>query len=113
MQAGLRSRLGFLLAAGGIGLCGYGGLQWHELPHYSEDDLKASTELNLQLDLVRRGEHTPSVVEELENLRAQERVEIEESIRTDRERILYMLAAGAALLALSASQFLYRLFVRP
>ncbi|MDB5977963.1 MAG: hypothetical protein JWR07_4723, partial [Nevskia sp.] len=30
MQGSLRYRLAFLLAAGGIGLCGYAGLQWYE-----------------------------------------------------------------------------------
>ncbi len=85
MQAGLRSRLGFLLAAGGIGLCGYGGLQWHQLPHYSEDDLRASTELNLQLDLARQGVKPSSESGQLDQLRREVRAEVEGSISADRE----------------------------
>ena len=106
MPLGLRYRLSFLLAAGGIGLCGYGSLQWHQLPHYSEDDLRASTELNLQLDLVLQGVNPSSVSGQLDQLRRQVRTEVESNIRADRERAISWLAIGAALLAMFASRVL-------
>ena len=106
MQGSLRHRLVFLLAAGGLGLCGYAGSQWHELPHYNEDDLKASTELNLQLDLARQGQRIPPPAEQLEKLRGQERAEIEGEIHSQRERVISWLAVGLAMLVLAAGQVL-------
>lgn len=107
MQGSLRYRLAFLLAAGGIGLCGYAGLQWYELPQYSEDDLKASTELNLQMDLARQGERTQLPADRMETLRQQERAEIEGEVSANRDRVLTWLAVGLALLAMAAGQFLF------
>ena len=104
MKGRLRYRLGFLLAAGGIGLCGYAGLQWHALPHYSEEDLKTSTELNLQIDLARQGIRDQPGPEQMEPLRQKERAEIEAEISAERDAVLGWLAAGMALLALGGSQ---------
>ena len=104
MQGSLRYRLVFLLAAGGFGLCGYAGLQWYELPRYSEEEIKASTELNLQLDLARKGGTAQSSSEQLEKLRQQERAEIEMEIRSGKEQVITWLAIGLALLVLCGGQ---------
>ena len=104
MQGSLRYRLAFLLAAGGIGLCGYAGLQWHALPHYSEDDLKASTELNLQIDLARQGIRDLPNPAQMELLRQRERAEVEAEIRTERGVVLRWFAAGLALLVIAGGQ---------
>ena len=113
MQGSLRYRFAFLLAAGGIGLCGYAGLQWYELPHYSEDDIKASTELNLQVDLARQGEQALPPPERLEKLRAQERAEIETEIHSQKERAMSWLAGGLAMLVLAVGQWIAILMLRP
>jgi len=104
MQGRLRYRLGFLLAAGGIGLCGYAGLQWHALPHYSEEDLRVSAELNLQIDLARRGIRDQPGPDQMEPLRQKEREEIEAEISAEHDAVLGWLAAGMALLALGGGQ---------
>lgn len=113
MQGSLRHRLAFLLAAGGIGLCGYAGLQWYELPHYSEDDLRASTELNVQIDLARQREQALPPPERLEKLRAQERVEIEAEIHSQKERVMTWLAGGLAMLVLAIGQWLAIQMLKP
>ncbi|MDB5977644.1 MAG: hypothetical protein JWR07_4404 [Nevskia sp.] len=113
MQGSLRYRLAFLLAAGGIGLCGYAGLQWYELPHYSEDDLKASTELNLQIDLARQGERTLPPAEQLEKLRAQERAEIEAEFRSQEEHVMTWVAGGLAMLVLAIGQWMSIQMLKP
>ena len=106
MQGSLRNRLAFLLAAGGLGLCGYAGLQWYQLPHYSERELDASTNLNLQIDLARQGERdTPDPVQ-TNKLRTQIRAEIEEQLRIQKGNIFNWLAGGLALLVLAAGQIL-------
>ena len=104
MQGSLRNRLAFLLAAGGLGLCGYAGLQWYQLPHYSEADLKVSTELNLQIDLARRGTLNPLSPEQLENLRKEEQTEIEEELHSTKEKVMAWLAGGLALLVIATGQ---------
>ena len=104
MQGSLRHRLVFLLAAGGLGLCGYAGLQWYELPHYSEDDLKVSTELNLQIDLARQGINKQLEPERMEQLRQQERGEIQAEIDSKHQNMALWLAGGMALLALAGGQ---------
>ena len=101
MPVGLRYRLSFLLLAGCIGLCGYGGLQWHQLPHYSEDDLRASTELNLQIDLARQGKQGNLPSEQMESLRREVRSEIDGEIQLERRHALNWLVAGLALLAVA------------
>lgn len=106
MQGSLRSRFAFLLAAGGIGLCGYAGLQWFQLPHFNEDDLKASTELNLQLDLAQRKDQTPLPPDQLEQKRQQVRQEVEDEIGQDRKAVLTRLALGGALLVFALGQWL-------
>lgn len=112
MQGSLRNRLAFLLAAGGIGLCAYAGLQWRQLPHYSEQDLQASTELNLRLDLARQGRQMPQDPAEARNLLNNERTEVDEELKTQRETVVTWLAAGLALLVLSSGQFLFTLLLR-
>lgn len=107
MQGSLRNRLAFLLAAGGIGLCAYAGLQWRQLPHYSEQDLQASTELNLRLDLARQGRQMPQDPAEARNLLNNERTEVDEELRTQREAVLSWLAFGMASLVMAGSQFVF------
>jgi len=104
MQGRLRNRFTFLLVAGGLGLCAYAGQQWYRLPHYSEDDLKVSVELNLQIDLARQGDRTAPEPERMEQLRRQERAEIEAEISAEKETVLRWLAAGLVLLALAGGQ---------
>ncbi len=106
MQGSLRNRLAFLLAAGGIGLCAYAGLQWRQLPHYSEADLEISTELNLQIDLARQSVKEPFDPERMGQLRRQERADIQTEIESGRTDVLHWLAAGLALLTLAGGQLM-------
>ena len=112
MQNGLRSRLSFLLAAGGVGLCAYAGQEWYKLPHYSEDDLQASTELNLQMDLGRRDLKTLPTQEQMEQLRRRERSEIDQEIHTAHDDVLTWFAVGLALLVMAGGQFLFAWLLR-
>lgn len=102
MQGSPSQRLGFLFAAGGIGLCAYAAVQWYQLPRYSEDDLKASTELNLQLDLARSGQSTPSDPQRMDQLRLQVRTEIQQEIQKQQRLPLNWLVAGVAFVIVGA-----------
>ena len=79
--------LPFLLFAGGLGICMYYGQQWYELPKYSDADIEASTELNLQMDLQHRGPNLqPASKDELDRMRAEVRFEITSSIQAERDK---------------------------
>ncbi len=76
-----------LLLALGVGLCGYYGYAWYQLPVYNETDIAASTELNLQIDLQRRGPNLQPDAEGLDRMREQVRAEVEAEIGRERETI--------------------------
>lgn len=97
----------FFLAAAGIGACGWYGLAWYELPHYSEADIEASTTGNLAVDLARRGSQLQPDAESLDRLRAQVRAEIEADIRKEREEVQQGFAVGLMCLVLAAGHALF------
>lgn len=78
----------------GIGLCGYYGLQWYELPRWSEAELAQSVELNLTLDLKRMGPLLQPRAERLEALRQIVRSEVETEIHSELRGIQRGLVAG-------------------
>jgi hypothetical protein len=88
-----------MLLAIGIGLTGYYGLQWFQLPQYSAADIDASAELNLQLDLQRQ--HTAPGPDQLASLRTQTRADVIADIQ--RERAQVETGLGAGLIALVAA----------
>jgi hypothetical protein len=77
--------LAFLLVAVGIGLAAYyGELRWR-LPAWSDAEIEQSVELNLSLELQRRGPHLQPGPDRVEALRAMVRAEIEAEIRRERQ----------------------------
>ncbi len=96
--------LSALLTAVGLGLCGYYGQQWYELPEYGEADIAASVELNLGIDLQRRGPHLQPDAAQLEQLRGIIRREVETDIRQERERIQLRFGVGLIALVLGAGR---------
>ncbi len=84
----------------GIGLCGYYGLQWYELPKWSEAEIEQSVQLNLQMDLQRMGPLLQPKNERLEELRRLVRAEVETEIRNERIAVQRGLLAGFVALAL-------------
>lgn len=95
----------FLLLAIGIGLVGYYGEQRWQLPQWSEAEIEQSVELNLAMDLDRRGPHLRPTGERLAGLRAAIRAEVEAEIRRDREKLERWIGLGAILCVLGAAQF--------
>lgn len=94
----LQAGIAFLIGAAGIGLCGYAGVLWRELPRYTEADLQASTELNLAVDLARKGRSLDS--KSVEQLRHQVRTEIEKDLAEERRAVLPWLLVGLCLIGL-------------
>lgn len=105
--------LPFLMFAGGLGACLYFGQQWYQLPAYSEDDIKASVELNLKLDLQRRptGQPAPNDVE-LSRMRSSLQQEIAGQIATERREVVQRFGLGLVASILGAGQLLMAWWVR-
>lgn len=86
--------LGSLALGAGLVLTAYYGNAWYELTPYSEADIAASTELNLQMDLQRLGPHFRPEADRLEQLRGQIRAELESEIRRERSWVQAWLLIG-------------------
>ena len=105
--------LTYLALSIGLGLTAYYGQAWYELEDYSEADIEASTELNLRLDLQRRGPHLQPDAERLTELRAQVRAEVEGEILREREKIQSRFAVGLIALVVGLGNWLsQRLMMR-
>jgi len=96
----------FLLAAAGIGLLAYYGEQWYRLPPWSDTEIAQSVELNLVLELQRRGPHLQPAGERLDALRRALRAEIEAEIRRDRQNLERWMGFGLLLIVFGLAQWL-------
>lgn len=96
----------FLMAAIGIGLVAWYGEQRWRLPAWSEAEIEQSVELNLALELQRRGPHLQPTGERLDALRGALRAEVEGEIRRDRQKLERWIGVGALLIVFGLSQWL-------
>ncbi|TXH03801.1 MAG: hypothetical protein E6R07_10340 [Nevskiaceae bacterium] len=105
--------LPFLMFAGGLGACLYFGQQWYQLPTYSENDIKASVELNLKLDLERRpaGQAAPDEVE-LARMRASLQQEIAGQVANERREVVQRFGLGLVAAILGTGQLLMAWWTR-
>jgi len=98
--------LTYLALAIGLGLTAYYGQAWYELETYSEADIDASTELNLRLDLQRRGPHLQPDEQRLQELREQVRAEVVGEIERERNTIQSRFAIGLIALIVGIGNWL-------
>jgi hypothetical protein len=96
----------FLLAALGIGLVAWHGEQRWRLPAWTEAEIEQSVELNLALELQRRGPHLQPSTERLEQLRRTLRTEVEAEIRRERTEPERWIGLGLLLIVVGAGQWL-------
>ena len=105
--------LPFVLFAGGFGACLYYGQQWYQLPQYSAEDIRASAELNLQMDLQRRQPGLPPLEGvELERQRSQLQQEVAAEIRSDRDHVMQRFGLGLVALVLGLGQLVMAWLMR-
>lgn len=90
--------LPMIATALGLGLGGYYGERWYKLPQYSEQDLQASVELNLLIDLERRGPQLQPAPAERERLRQQIRQEVDADIARERKEVTQGFASAMLML---------------
>ena len=99
-----------LFAAGGVASLAVGLVRWSALPHYSEQDINAATELNLSLDLARTGTSSPTP-EQLAALRESVHSEVLTTIAAPRDSARgYVLGGGLLLLVAFGRWWLLRKF---
>lgn len=96
----------FLLIALGVGLLSWYGEQRWSLPAWSEGEILQSVELNLALELQRRGPHLQPAPARLDELRRTLRAEIEADIRRDRHELERWIGLGLVLIVLGLGQWL-------
>lgn len=97
----------FTLFAVGLGMAGWYGIAWYELPRYSPADIDVSVELNLQMDLRRMGPALQPDALALQRLRTQIRNEVEADIRLERENIQRPFALGLLAMIAGLGQMLW------
>lgn len=97
-----------ILLALGIGLCGYYGTEWYEMPRYSQADIDASVELNLQLDLQRRGALLQPDEAGMDRLRTMIREEVEADINRDLKRVQTRFGVGLIALVVGISHLVFQ-----
>jgi hypothetical protein len=92
--------LPWILIATGIGVAGWYGQKWYEAPRYSEAEIDASVELNLAIDLQRRGPALQPDEAGLARMRRDERDEVTADV--DAERRNDEAGVGAGLIMIVA-----------
>lgn len=97
----------FLLISVGAVVAGWYGERLWRLPAWSEAEIEQSVELNLALDLNRRGPHLQPDQARLDALRASIRAEVEAEVRREREELERWMALGLVLVVLGAGQFVF------
>jgi hypothetical protein len=98
--------LAFLLVAIGFGLAAFYGEKLWRLPRWSEAEIEQSVELNLELEVQRRGPHLKPEGERLEQLRGALRAEVEAEIRRDRQEPERWIGLGLVLAVFGLGQWL-------
>ena len=105
--------LGFFILSIGLGICLYYGMEWYELPTYTEAEVNQSTELNLQFDLQRLGPLSqPKNKDELELMRAKVRYEITSSIKEQSDKVHLRFSVGLIALIIGFGQLLSSWMIR-
>ena len=105
--------LAFLLAAIGAGIAAWYGEQRWRLPAWSEAEIVQSVELNLAVELQRRGPHLQPSPERVEALRVTLRDEVEAEIRREREQLERWIGFGLVLVVLGLGMWAREMLARP
>lgn len=102
----LSGAAGGLMIAFGLGVALWFGWDWYHLPKWSEEEIRASVELNLQLDLSRISREVGEA--ELSDMRASIREEVEAEIARESEEPRGFTIAGLVIAALGLLQMRIR-----
>ncbi len=96
-----------MLFSAGLGVAGYYGMQWRDLPRLTEQELEQSTELNLALDLARMTPEQRPQGQQLEEMKARERAEVLTDLDGERDTIHQRFAAGLVAMVFGFGQLVF------
>lgn len=104
MQKPRLATLPALMFAVGLGMLMFYGHAWWRLPAYSAEDIEQSVELNMAIDLQRRGTSGRLNHEQVERLRTQLRDEVVAAIAADEREALRYIGIGLLLAVMGLGQ---------
>lgn len=96
-----------MLFSAGLGVAGYYGLQWRDLPHLSEQELEQSAELNLALDLARMAPEQRPQGQQLQEMKTRERSDVQADLDREREVVHERFAAGLVAMVFGIGQLVF------
>lgn len=99
-----------MLFCGGLGFAVHYGMQWRELPRYSEREIEQSTELNLALDLGQISAEQRPQGAALEAMKARVRAEVEIDLDQERKSAQERFAAGLVAMVFGLGQLVFVFF---
>lgn len=102
----LLATLPALMFAAGLGMAMYYGYSWWRLPHYSAEDIAQSVELNMAIDLQRRGQSLSTDAAQIERLREQVHAEVVAAIDKDRYEAQRYFGIGLVMMVLGLVQMI-------
>ncbi len=91
----------------GIGLSGYYGIEWYEQADWTPAEIEQSVELNLAIDLQRRGPLLQPTGEKMLQLQQLVRSEVEAQIHREQAAVRRGFFAGVTMLLLGLIPLLY------
>ena len=83
-----------LIFLAGLGIAGYYGFAWYQLPKWSDQEIEQSVELNLAMDLARMGAQLKPNAEKLDHLRALVRQEVRGEVQRELKTVQLRFSAG-------------------
>jgi hypothetical protein len=96
-----------MLFSAGLGVAGYYGMAWHQMPTLSDAEIEQSTELNLALDLAQMSADQRPQGQALEALKLRVRAEVESDVGRDRQTLQERFAAGLVAMVFGLGQLVF------
>jgi hypothetical protein len=96
----------------GLGIAGYYGLAWYQLPRWSDQEIEQSVELNLAMDIARMGPQLKPNGEKLDRLRALVRQEVREDIQRELKTVQLRFSAGLVATVIGLGQLVFVVLAR-
>lgn len=96
-----------LIFLAGLGIAGYYGIAWYQLPKWSDQEIEQSVELNLAMDVARMGPQLKPAGEKLDHLRALVRTEVRGEVQRELKTAQLRFSVGLVAMVLGLGQLMF------
>ena len=96
-----------LILLAGLGIAGYYGFAWYQLPKWSDQEIEQSVELNLAMDVARMGPQLKPEGEKLDQLRALVRQEVRGEIQRELKTAQLRFSVGLVAIVIGLGQLMF------